>query len=303
MITSRTFSTLVIPVMLCAALGVAQAQGKGKGSEKKAEKSQSRGAAKQERPAKVAAVRANKPDQSAKAGNVVSLERSKGRGSAAPKMKELRESGGTVGKPDYRVLAASNKHGQRLAGRAIARASRRGVGDDAFVITPGVGRVQVLNRSGVLLLDLDDDRDVGVWKVVTANETRKEGSPSFCRSGAGHPVWGRQWCVDKGFGLGDDQGIRWARAIGYDNVIFRTQPTTSILERNVLLDVLGDVVFNRLATHAITLGLAEPLAGRWIGEPVGPRVLLLTSGDRPIAEIVDTNRDHRADMMLVALRP
>ena len=27
-------------------------------------------------------------------------------------------------------------------------------------------------------------------------------APSFCRSGAGHPVHGREWCVQKGFGLG-----------------------------------------------------------------------------------------------------
>ena len=29
-----------------------------------------------------------------------------------------------------------------------------------------------------------------------------DASPSFCRSGAGHPVHGRAWCIDKGFGLG-----------------------------------------------------------------------------------------------------
>jgi hypothetical protein len=71
----------------------------------------------------------------------------------------------------------------------------------------------------------------------------------------------------------------------------------------VLLDVLGDVVFNRLAVHAITLGLVDPLTGMWLGEPIGPRVLLVSAGDRPIAEIVDVNRDDRADVFLVALRP
>jgi hypothetical protein len=305
MITTRTFSSVALPLLLCAALSSSQAQGKGKGPEHKADKGQGHAAAKQEKPkAEKATARADKSDKSSKPNKAVGLERSASRGKSASNVKELRESGGTVGKPDFHVLASSNKHGQRLAGRALARASKRGVGDDAFIINPGVGRVQVLNRSGALLLDLDDDRDVGTWKVVTAKETNKKGSPAFCRSGAGHPVWGRQWCVDKGFGLGEDQGVRWARAIGFDNVVFRSQPTTSIIERNVLLDVLGDVVFNRLATHAISLGLAEPLAGRWIGEPAGgPRVLLLTSGDRPVAEIVDTNRDRRADLMLVTLRP
>jgi hypothetical protein len=26
--------------------------------------------------------------------------------------------------------------------------------------------------------------------------------PAFCRSGEGHPVWGPEWCLEKGFGLG-----------------------------------------------------------------------------------------------------
>lgn len=26
--------------------------------------------------------------------------------------------------------------------------------------------------------------------------------PAFCRSGQGHPVHGRRWCIEKGFGLG-----------------------------------------------------------------------------------------------------
>ena len=294
----------LMPLMLVAAFSAAQAQGKGKGAENKPDKGQG-SAKKQEKPGKSvsAAARADKPDN-AKPGKALGTDKqNQGRGNSLAKGREIRDFGGTVGRPDFHVFAASNKHGQRLAGRAISRASKRGVSDDEFIITPVGNRVQILNRSGVLLLDLDDDRDVGVWKVVTAKETQKKGAPSFCRSGAGHPVWGRQWCIDKGFGLGDDQGVRWGRAVDLNNVVFRSQPTTSILARDVLLGVLGDVVFNRLATHAITLGLAEPLAGRWIGEPVGPRVLLLTSGDRPVAEIVDVNRDNRAEMLVVALRP
>lgn len=31
---------------------------------------------------------------------------------------------------------------------------------------------------------------------------RRNAGPSFCRSGAGHPVHGRQWCLDKGWGVG-----------------------------------------------------------------------------------------------------
>ena len=32
---------------------------------------------------------------------------------------------------------------------------------------------------------------------------RRERGPAFCRSGEGHPVHGRSWCVEKGFGLGE----------------------------------------------------------------------------------------------------
>lgn len=292
MASTRSIARLILPLAFFAALSTASAQGKGKGNDKP-DKSQARGNAKQEKPGKSQNVA--KSDKS-------NQDKSQ-RGQAKSSAKEVREFGGTVARPDFNVFAASDKKGHRLAGRAISRASKRGVSDDAFVISPVGTRVHVLNRSGVLLLDLDDDRDVGTWRVVTARETGKKDAPSFCHSGAGHPVWGRQWCVEKGFGLGTEQDVRWARAIDFKDVLFRSQPTTDPLARNVLLDVLGDVVYNRLGTHAITLGLIEPLTGRWLGEPNGSRVLLLSSGDRPVAEIVDANRDNRADFMVVALRP
>jgi hypothetical protein len=31
---------------------------------------------------------------------------------------------------------------------------------------------------------------------------RSDRGPSFCRSGAGHPVFGPQWCLQKGYGIG-----------------------------------------------------------------------------------------------------
>jgi hypothetical protein len=203
----------------------------------------------------------------------------------------------------FRELATSAKRGHRIAGLAVASAARRGNRDDAFVIRPVDNRVQVLNRNGVVLVDFDDDRELGNWKVATEPYREKKGSPSFCRSGTGHPVWGRQWCVEKGFGLGTDNDLRWSRVLDPSGVII-TRPTTSDLTRNVLLDVLGSVVLNRLATHAVTLGYQEPLTGRWLGETndAGPRVLLLSSGTRPVAELVDTNRDGNADLMLVTTR-
>jgi hypothetical protein len=301
---NRWIPRLILPLILITALSAAGAQDKSKGAGKdKDNKGQTKAVGKQEKQGKASASVA-KSDNKSQSSKAAGIDKSKGSGrdASGSKGKEVREVGGTVGRPDFKAFAASGKKGHRVAGQAISAASKHGVSDDAFVITPAGRRVHVLNRSGALLLDLDDDRDVGTWRVVTAKETGKKGSPSFCQSGAGHPVWGRQWCIDKGFGLGSENDVRWARAIDFQNVVFRSQPATDLLARNVLLDVLGDVVFNRLATHAITLGLSEPLAGRWLGEPTGARVLLLSSGERPVAEIVDANRDGRADMMVVALR-
>jgi hypothetical protein len=174
-----------------------------------------------------------------------------------------------------------------------------------FVVRPAGNRVRVLNRAGDILVDWDDDRELGTWQVVTTPFQDKRGAPSFCRSGAGHPVWGRQWCVEKGFGLGRDEDIRWARIIDPANVRIM-QPTTGDLTRSRLETVLGDIVLNRLATQAVTLGWQDPLTGRWLGDPsvpTGPRVLLVSSGPRPVAEVVDLDRDNRADMVIVAVRP
>ncbi|MGH7676908.1 MAG: hypothetical protein ACRENU_00495, partial [Gemmatimonadaceae bacterium] len=179
-----------------------------------------------------------------------------------------------------------------------------GLASGAYLVMPDDNRVRILNRSGELLVDMDDSRDVGVWRVVTEPDHGKRGTPSFCRSGTGHPVWGRQWCIEKGFGLGRDGDIRWARAIDPGDVIFRRPVgATEVLTRELLLGLLGDNAFNRLAAHAVSLGLVEPLAGRFIGEPVGPRVLLVSSGGWPVAELVDVNRDDRAEMLVVGVRP
>jgi hypothetical protein len=210
------------------------------------------------------------------------------------------ESGGDVRVGEF---VTSDRKGRRLAGLAVASAARRG-SDEAFLITPVGDRVQVLNRDGVVLVDFEDDRELGNWSVVTEPFRDKRGAPSFCRSGAGHPVWGRQWCVDKGFGLGRDGDYRWSRVLDPSNVVLTRPATTGDLTRAVLMDVLGSVVLNRLATHAVTLGYQDPLAGRWIGESndSGARVLLVSSGTRPVAEMVDVNRDGRADLMLVSVR-
>lgn len=203
-----------------------------------------------------------------------------------------------------RQFASSNRRTQVVAAGALARAHARGVTDE-FRLVPTGDRVSILNRKGDVLLLLDEDRarNLGRWDVNVLNPQLSSGAPSFCRSGAGHPVWGRQWCLDKGFGLGDFDDVRWGRTTTLGDIIFGRTATTGNLAGDVLRGLIGDTAFDRLALHALTLGYTAPLTGVWATEPTGRRVLLVNSGPAPVAEIVDVNNDNRADLMLVALRP
>lgn len=207
-------------------------------------------------------------------------------------------------RPVLRAYTTSKFQPERVAAGAVARAYARGLDDDDFKIVRLNDRVRVTNRDNVLLIDIDEDRarNLGRWDVRPVAYTDKPDGPAFCRSGEGHPVWGRQWCIEKGFGIGNYRDMRWGQTNRLDNVVFQNVSTGNVL-RDALVGVLGNVVFDRLALHAVTLGYSEPLAGAWIGEPSGPRVLRLTSGGQPVAELVDTNRDNRAEVLVVALRP
>lgn len=209
-------------------------------------------------------------------------------------------------RPSVRRLFEMDRAPARAAVGAVARAHLRGVDDDALVITPVDDRVRILNRAGLVLVDLDDERarNLGRWDVVPIDDDVGDGAPAFCRSGEGHPVFGRQWCIDKRFGLGESNGFRWGRTDRITDVAFLQPVTSGSVSRDALLSLLGPVAFDRLALHAITLGLSDPLVGRWMvsQEPGAPRVLLVSSGRLPVAEIVDIDQDNRGDMMVVALR-
>jgi hypothetical protein len=208
-------------------------------------------------------------------------------------------------RPTVRTFVVSPRPERKLLGTAVHYAFARGVPDDALMLVPVGDRVVVRNKTGNVLLDLDGDRArrMGSWHVTTLEDRLSNDAPSFCRTGAGHPVFGRQWCLNKGFGLGTDRDFVWGWRTQPNDIVF-SEITTGSIAYDVLPRVLGAAIVDRLALHALTLGLVEPLAGRWMGEPnSGPRVLLLTSGGRPVAEIVDLNRDGRADDLFVALRP
>lgn len=184
---------------------------------------------------------------------------------------------------------------------AIARGKARGLDTDRLDVRTENGMVRILTGAGIPLLELDERRarDLGEWRVRRLGDRRPNGNaPAFCRSGEGHPVWGVDWCLDKGFGLGSAEGTIWSRG-RVDDVIFGRTDRRDRLDRAGLLDVLGDVVFGRLALHAVSLGYAEPLTGVWVAEPDGPRILRVRSGDDDVAELLDRDRDDRVEVLYV----
>ena len=199
---------------------------------------------------------------------------------------------------------ATSRRGQDvIIAAAVSHAFARGRGDDFLIVPVGNG-MRLANRNGDQLVLLDDEsaRNLGRWRVGVIDDDLRQGAPSFCRSGEGHPVWGRQWCLDKGFGLGSYQDFGWGHTTDLGDIAFSQGGFGNSLIGSALASVLGTTAFNRLALHAVTLGLVEPLTGTWYAEPTGPQLLLVNSGALPVAELVDVNRDNRADNMLVALR-
>ena len=113
--------------------------------------------------------------------------------------------------------------------------------------------------------------------------------PAFCRSGEGHPVKGRQWCRDKGFGLGRER----SRDI-WGDIIFRDRRYDDrMMSRSVLGNILGSVVLGRFDSYGRTYYGNAPLNGRWLDSRAS--VLQLYMGSVPIAWLIDTTHDGRVD--------
>ncbi len=130
-------------------------------------------------------------------------------------------------------------------------------------------------------------------------ERARAGAPAFCRSGAGHPVYGRQWCLEKGFGLGGT--YRWGRA-GWDSIpLSRRYGAGTVITQPTLAQVLGSVILGRLAERAQLLGAAGPLTGRWLTPAGGGSAVTIRAAGIPLAELVDRNGDGRADLVLLNL--
>jgi hypothetical protein len=131
------------------------------------------------------------------------------------------------------------------------------------------------------------------------------GAPAFCRSGEGHPVFGRQWCRDKGFGLGGVLGPRWETR-RWDDVVLRAPRGSERRPGTVggggLIDILGDVVYGRLVAEGSRLGAGGPLTGRWLATDGAAAVLQIRAGGVPLAELTDLTGDRRVDAILISRR-
>lgn len=133
--------------------------------------------------------------------------------------------------------------------------------------------------------DCDDDYRRG---------DRNGNGPKFCRNGQGHPVHGMAWCREKGWGNGSLRNVRW------EDVILRRPrgDVRSDLGRKVLYDILGRTVYGRFDQQRSRLGLDQSLTGRWVETQNGAQ-LNLFSGGVQLAQILDRNRDGRADVVRV----
>jgi hypothetical protein len=128
-----------------------------------------------------------------------------------------------------------------------------------------------------------------------AQARRGQQAPAFCRNGQGHPVHGRHWCIDRGFGLG---GVVW-RQQRWDDAVLRTPRRGSRADRAALGDLLGAVIIGRLEGHSRRIGLNDALTGRWLATDRGGTILEIRSGRAPIAELVDLDGNGRFDLVLL----
>jgi hypothetical protein len=166
---------------------------------------------------------------------------------------------------------------------ADAEAQGRGKGRDR-------DRSSVTTRDGIVVVPGREGQGLGQ-------------SPAFCRSGAGHPVHGRQWCLQQGFGLGRGGGSGSWGSARMGDIFFGTprRDRTRELDRSALVTVLGGGVLGRLEARSRALGAREPLTGRWLPGDGRGHTLYIRAGGIPVAELVDRTGNGRVDVVLLNL--
>jgi len=126
--------------------------------------------------------------------------------------------------------------------------------------------------------------------------SKDKGVPAFCRSGAGHPVHGWQWCVDRSYKMG------WSSA-ALSGATFRGEGKArrgEELDSGSITDILGREMAQQIEGVARNLGLDGVLNGRWADtDDGGALVLQLRAGSEPLAELTDRNGDGKVDAALV----
>lgn len=205
------------------------------------------------------------------------------------------------GRPARAIGPRETERATWILNSVATRGRSHGLRADAVNVRNDEGRIRLLNRTGLVLLDMDADRygEIGAWRLRRMGDRRPNGNaPAFCRNGDGHPVWGREWCLNKGFGLGSREGTLWSRGI-IDDVVFQRYDYGTRLDRGGLLGVLGDLVLARLGLQAVSMGYDQPLMGTWVAEPSSPRLLRVYAGPYPVAEFVDTDYDNRPEILYV----
>lgn len=147
------------------------------------------------------------------------------------------------------------------------------------------------------ILGGDRDRDDDDWDDDDYDDRRRKGNgPPFCENGQGHPVHGREWCRDKGYGMGGYDPI-WRDRRSNDDIIFRLprqQDSRRSITGSILDSILGRSVYRNVDGHRRAINLSGPLSGYWLDYG---RILQVRSGDVPVAEYRDLDRDGRVDVI------
>jgi hypothetical protein len=139
------------------------------------------------------------------------------------------------------------------------------------------------------------------WMFDLRGRSVRSRGPSYCRSGYGHPNFGRSWCVNSGFGLGSHD-LFWI-SVGWGGYSFQFSRVNHVrswhgwhdfdyIQLNILL---GPALFGRISQHGYAFGWHYPLAGVWFGDPYQGYHLRVYSGPYAVAELYDWDGDGWVD--------
>lgn len=139
-------------------------------------------------------------------------------------------------------------------------------------------------------------RPVSRPRGIVMRLRNQPGAPAFCDSGAGHPLYGREWCHERGFRLGDV----WQRRSVKDISVQRPPSGGRTLDRAQIAQRYGNRLAQWINEARTGLQLADSVTARWVSTPDGGSILGFQVGSTQIAEVIDRNRDGRAEVVWIA---